>query len=131
MFDPKKFKTIDLNAFQKVRQIRTVVDGVDPLAGLKARHVGTASVVARKNDERVIVVLVPMPFNSFAPDKKDRYLVTTYWGAKPQEVLESVRGTREFLDLSGDWTWCGGGREMDVARTYWLLVQLAKGEQDL
>jgi len=126
MFDPTKFKTVTLNAFQKIREVRAIKDGVDPLAGLKARHTNGASLIARRDDERVLVVLVENTYNA----RSKEYFATLYWGAKPQEVWESLTETRKFLDLSGEWSY-NGPLELSAIEAYALLVRLAAGEQDL
>jgi hypothetical protein len=123
MFDASKFTTRTMSPWDFLRQMRAVVDGVHPLDGWKHQREGSnACPVSLVKKDNMVVVIVPA-----RPPACDEYYVTTYWDADPQEVRETVQGTRGFCKFSKEgWTWSGGTETMCESR---LFDYLANGAE--
>ena len=107
MFNPNTFTIAPKSVWASLMECAACVDGKHPLDGWKRRRATERTDVAYHEASKATVVL-----SRSASDLDEEYCVTTYWGADPKQVFESVRGERGFLELDGDWSWSGGTENM-------------------
>lgn len=127
-FDAKNFTTLRVGPWDRIIETRAIdVAKGNPLRGWRrapTKGLESNVDVVFCRDTKVTAVIVDFPAGYVPSTLGAEYLVTTYWDADPNQVLEIVRGTREFLDLDGEWEWCGGGVEMDRSKVYGYLSSM-------